>query len=177
MFGFPELDGQPGSCGPKVALHRRQRQIHRTGDLLERQSAKIPLLDHSSLAFIELLQPFERLIEFFHAIEIDPGGPRLIAQFQKRNAPAAFRRDACAHMIDEHVPHHSRGDREKVITAPESNARGFDEAQVSLVNQASGIQRVLAWHCGKALVSESSEPVVYDWNELVDVVDGSVTHP
>src|SRR5262245_39737974 len=138
-----ELFREPRPRNGPVALHRRGRDPHRFGGLLDREAAEEPQLDDARLARVELGEAIERRVE---RDEIDRplGGGRVEAfvEGDARLSAAALECVARARPLDQDLPHGVRRDRAEVRAVLPPLGTILQQLQVGLVDERSRLQRL-----------------------------------
>src|SRR5262245_21710357 len=138
-----ELFREPRPRNGPVALHRRGRDPHRFGGLLDRESAEESQLDDARLALVERGEPIERRVE---RDEIDralgSGRVEPFVESDARLAAAALQRIARAGALDQDLPHRVRRDRADVRAILPAFGAIFQELQVGLVHERRRLKRL-----------------------------------
>lgn len=96
-----------------------------------------------------LIDGFEALQCLVERQHVTPHGSRSklkrFIQRHPRDATASFRGITRPRMVDENLPHQSRGDTEKVRSAVPPNLPSVHEPEKRLMNERGGLDRRGAW--------------------------------
>jgi hypothetical protein len=139
-----ELPAQPAPRHRPLARDGRRRDAERGGRLVERQPGEVAQLDEARLVGVDGGEPLERLVEgdHVHVALGDRAGGVDVAQRHGLRAAAALGRLPRARGVDEHLAHAPRGHAEELRAALEARRPLVDEAQVRLVDERRGLERV-----------------------------------
>ncbi len=107
-------------------------------DFLKTQAAEYVPFDHLTGARIQLGELFETLIQCQHVCHVAGCVMVILVRQGENNLTAALQTHAAARVVDQHLPHRARGERQKVRAR--QTLRAGRQLEVYLVNQRSGIQ-------------------------------------
>ena len=117
-----ELAAQPGSGQPKIVAYRVDRSTNDHGSLLSGHAPEVVHLDDFGKRSVLARQRLQGVLQFQHAhLPTAALGDNLDVCVPGNPAPgsATLRRAERARMIDEHLPHHPRHQREKMSAVDE----------------------------------------------------------
>ena len=113
--------------------------------LFGRHATEVVHFDDLRQWLIVARQRVERIVQIEHPPGVFPGGCLPFdagVPASRRVAAAAFRRATRARVIDEHLSHDTRHEREKVRAIGESRLAVFEELDEGLVDQRRGLKRM-----------------------------------
>lgn len=127
------------------------------------------MLQQESLPRAYRFETREGLIQLGDALQFVRNQQRLI-QLQGSLAPAALRCRSGAGTVDEQIPHDLRRKRQKMGAVRQVEARSVNQADVRLMNQPGGVQRVLSWCAAQPPVRQLAQTFVDQGNKLISRV-------
>ena len=152
----------------QLAFDRCERHAGCFRDLLERQPAEIPLLDHLRLPRVQRFEALQGVIELLERgglwlgqddgfVQVDCDGP-------SAPLPGASR----ARLIDQQAAHNARRHREEVGPIPKVRPSKIDEFEICIVNEPGRVDRAVAGFAPQALMREAAQLGIHHRDELVE---------
>src|SRR5688572_28954122 len=168
---------EPRSRCPLVALHRFRRNAKERGGLLEGEPSEEAVLHDFAPSSVDALEPRQRLVERHELVGffIAESFLRFVERHDLRACPS-LQAPAAARLIYEHTPHRRRHEGEKPGSLVGPELREPCQAEVRLVHQPRGLQRVAGALASEARVGDATQLVVVAGDEVIDRRTGVVRH-
>jgi hypothetical protein len=116
--------------------------LHHLANLLRRQAAEELELHDPALARIHRLEPAERFVQVNDVYFRRDARFVTHAQRHALHIAAALPRDVFPCMVDEHAPHHHRGQAHELCPIPPVHLSLIDQPEIGLVHERRRLQRV-----------------------------------
>jgi hypothetical protein len=164
------LDRQPGLGDRPVPLHRRLRDPQGRGGLLHRQAGEEAQLDDLGLLRIAGLEIVQQPVDGQDVGLLGGrrGDRRPVLQGHP-DARALLRHPRPA-LVDQHPPHHRRGDPQEVQAVLPVHPPLVEQPQVDLVHQAGRLQGDLRSPVAQQQPGEPAQLLVDDRHQAVQTV-------
>ena len=134
---------EPDARHRPFARNGRGRDLHDLSDLVNRQAAKEFQLNDARLPAVERRETIQGVVDAEDVVNTARFNGNVIVECYGVQ-PVATRRVRTACMIDENAPHDIRSNAEKVRPIFPRHSLLAEEAQVGLVDERSGLQRMIA---------------------------------
>jgi len=161
---------QPGPGDGPIALGRGGRHLQGLRRFGDRQTGEELDFDETTEAWIDRIEVGQCLVQRKHVDRGLLGQWCVVGESHDFHVAAAFSGVPSARLIDQDLPHQTRGEREKVRPVAQLDAIEINQPQVRLVNERRRLEHVPSRLRSETCVRDPAQFVIDERNEALQRV-------